>query len=306
MPEALPGDLVLRVGAAQAVVRPQAGARVCSLTLVHPDGRAVPVLYPYTAADVDPVNWAKGGIYPLVPYSNRIAQGQLLTADGSTVSLPPHPNAHPHTLHGHAHGLPWQVVQQDAASAHLRLDSPACAAWPWPLRADLQLRLPAHALQLDLSHSHSGLGLMPAGIGFHPYFLHQAQARLRYHAGRRWLADAEFLAHASEVLPADAGFDQPKPLPPGTLTDYLSEWDGAMDVELPQGDVLHLRSDAVLSHLVVHRPPQPLYLCLEPVSHVADGFNLAARGVSGTGTVQLPAGSVLRGQMSLSLSDHFF
>jgi len=47
----------------------------------------------------------------------------------------------------------------------------------------------------------------------------------------------------------------------------------------------------------------PLYLCLEPVSHVADGFNLAARGVAGTGAVLLPSGGVLRGQMTISLSD---
>jgi aldose 1-epimerase len=306
MPETLPGDLVLRAGAAQAVLRPQAGGRVCSLTLAHPDGRAVPVLYPYTAAGVDPVNWAKGGIYPLVPYSNRIARGQLHTADGATVTLPPHPNAQPHTLHGHAHGLPWAVVSHDDTSAHLRLDSPACAAWPWPLQADLRVQLSAQALHLSLSLSHGGDDLMPAGIGFHPYFLHEAPARLRYHAGRRWPADADFLAHDSEALPVDQGFDQAKALPPGTLTDYLSEWDGALDLELPQGDLLQLQVDPALSHLVVHRPPQPLYLCLEPVSHVADGFNLAAQGVPGTGTVQLPPGGVLEGRMSLSLAPFRF
>ena len=305
MPESLPGDLLLVAGAARAILRPQAGGRVCSLTLVHPDGHAVPVLYPYTDAEVDPLNWAKGGIYPLVPYSNRIARGQLHTAKG-TVALPPHPNAHPHTLHGHAHGLPWALVSHDGASAHLRLESPACAAWPWHLQADLRLRLTADALQLDLSLTHLGAGDMPAGIGFHPYFLHNANARLRYHAGRRWLADAEILAHSSEPLPTPEGFDAPKPLPPGTLTDYLSEWDGSLDLELPQGELLHLQTDAVLSHLVVHRPPMPLYLCLEPVSHVADGFNLAAHGVPGTGAVLLPSGGVLRGRMTIGLSDRRF
>jgi aldose 1-epimerase len=265
----------------------------------------VPVLYPYTDVGVDPLNWAKGGIYPLVPYSNRIAHGQLQTAKG-TVALPPHPNAQPHTLHGHAHGLPWTVVSHAEASAHLRLDSPACAAWPWHLQADLSLHLSAQALQLDLSLTHLGDGDMPAGIGFHPYFLHHENARLRYHAGRRWLADADFLARGSEPLPQPEAYDAPKPLPPGTMTDYLSEWDGTLDLELPKGELLRLQTDAVLSHLVVHRPPQPLYLCLEPVSHVADGFNLAARGVPGTGTVLLPSGGVLRGQMTLSLSDRRF
>ena len=305
MPESLPGDLLLTVGGARAVLRPQAGGRVCSLTLVHPDGHPVPVLYPYTDAEVDPLNWAKGGIYPLVPYSNRIAQGQLHTAKG-TVALPPHPNAYPHTLHGHAHGLPWAVVSHDDTSAHLRLDSPACAAWPWHLQADMRLRLTASALQLDLSLTHLGGGDMPAGIGFHPYFLHNENARLRYHAGRLWLADADFLAHGSEPRPLSDGYDEAKPLPPGTLTDYLSQWDGVLDLELPRGELLHLQTDAVLSHLVVHRPPLPLYLCLEPVSHVADGFNLAARGVPGTGAVLLPSGGVLRGQMTISLSDRRF
>ncbi len=305
MPELLPGDVLLRVGAAHAVLRPQAGGRVCSLTLVHPDGHAVPVLYPYTDAGVDPLNWAKGGIYPLVPYSNRIAQGQLHTASG-TVALPPHPNAQPHTLHGHAHGLPWAVVSHDDTSAHLRLDSPACAAWPWHLQADMYLRLSAHALQLDLSLTHLGAGDMPAGIGFHPYFLHHENARLRYHAGRRWSTELDCLALVSEPLPQPEAYDAPKPLPPGTLTDYLSEWDGALELELPQGEVLGLQTDPVLSHLVVHRPPQPIYLCLEPVSHVADGFNLAARGVPGTGAVLLSSGGVLRGQMTVSLSDRRF
>ena len=136
--------------------------------------------------------------------------------------------------------------------------------------------------------------------------MHEAPARLRYHAGRRWPADADFLAHGSEALPVAEGFDQARALPHGTLTDYLSEWDGVLDLELPQGDVLQLQADRVFSHLVVHRPPQPLYLCLEPVSHVADGFNLAARGVTGTGTVQLPPGSVLEGRMTIRLAPYRF
>jgi len=50
---------------------------------------------------------------------------------------------------------------------------------------------------------------------------------------------------------------------------------------------------------IVRRSPST---CVEPVSHVADGFNLAARGIDGTGTVWLPAGGELQGQLRLSLS----
>ena len=85
-----PGDLVLRAGKACAVLRPNAGGRVCSLTLARDDGRTVDVLFPYTAQGVDPLRWGKGGIYPLVPYSNRIANAQVQTP-GGVVQLTPHP-----------------------------------------------------------------------------------------------------------------------------------------------------------------------------------------------------------------------
>ena len=198
MPESVAGDVVLQAGQARATIRPLAGARVCDLVLQHPDGHTVPILYPYRAPDVDAVHWAKGGIYPLVPYSNRIGHGQL-NHPGGLVRLPAHPNTHPHTLHGHAHVVPWELVAQGAATAHLRLDSPPCDAWPW-----------------------------------------------------------------------------------------------------------HFQADTALSHLVLHRPADPLYLCIEPVSHVADGFNLAARAVRGTGSVFLPQGGQLRGELTLSLSDTIF
>ena len=100
MPEAstYPGDLVLRAGQACAVLRPAAGGRVCSLTLARDDGRTVDMLFPYTAQGVDPLRWGKGGIYPLVPYSNRIANAQVQTP-GGVVQLSPHPDAAPHSLH---------------------------------------------------------------------------------------------------------------------------------------------------------------------------------------------------------------
>ncbi len=52
----------------------------------------------------------------------------------------------------------------------------------------------------------------------------------------------------------------------------------------------------VWQHLVVYRPDNLAYLCLEPVSHVADGFNQAARGVQDTGTRWLAPGESLSGR----------
>ena len=302
MPEAaiFPGDLLLRAGAARAVLRPAAGGRVCSLSLARADGSAVDVLFDYSAQGVDPLRWAKGGIYPLLPYSNRIANAQVQTPDGQ-VALSPHPDAAPHTLHGPAHGMAWTVQAHDASSATLVLDHPASAAWPWHFKSTMHFQLNADALQMEMTLTNLDERRMPAGLGWHPYFRHVPQAQLRYQASQRWDSDADFLALSARPLPAGESFAKARALREGTMTDYLSGWDGRLDLSLPDGDVLQMQTGPALSHLVVHRPPQGGYLCIEPVSHVANGFNLAARGVAGTGTVQLAQGESITGPMTLRL-----
>ena len=296
----LPGDLLLTNGPARALLRPVAGGRVCSLQLAAPDGRPQEVLYPYTAAGVDALRWAKGGIYPLVPYSNRIAQARLATPDG-VVALAPHPDAAPHTLHGNAHGLPWRVQEHDATQALMVLDSPASPAWPWRYRVTQQIRLQADALTLELCLRNDDTRAMPAGLGFHPYFCHMPDARLGFQATTWWERSEDFLARAARHLGPDEGFERAHALPPGTCTDYFGGWDGRAELELPGGASLHLQGSGTLSHLVLHRPPQPLYLCLEPVTHVADGFNLAAQGQADTGTVLLAPGESFSASLTISL-----
>lgn len=299
----LRGDVVLQAGPARAVLRPAAGGRVCSLDLARADGSTAAVLYPYTAPGVDAVNWAKGGIYPLVPYSNRIAGSLMHTADGPA-ALPPHPNGAPHTLHGHAHGLPWTVTAHTATSATLTLDSPACPAWPWHLQAEMQLQLAPDALRLTLEVRNLSARTLPFGMGWHPYFRHLPSARLRYTASEVWPTTSDYLAQPPRALTAAEEFSQPRALRDGTMTDYLGGCTGPLDLELPEGDVLSITPQG-LPHLVVHRPAQPVYLCIEPVSHVANGFNLAAQGQTGTGTVQLAPGESMRSEMTLKLKPSF-
>ena len=145
---------------------------------------------------------------------------------------------------------------------------------------------------------------MPAGIGLHPYFQHLPQARLGYHAGTVWPPTAEFLASSSRAPNADEVYRPARPLVPGCLTHYVGAWDGRAEVELPPGALLRIEADQLFGHLVVHRPDNLAYLCLEPVSHVADGFNLAAQGVAGTGTCWLAPGESLAGAMRFSLANN--
>ncbi len=290
----------LEAGAASARLVPAAGGRISSLQLVQPGGGAVDVLHPYPEDFFDPVRWGKGGIYPLMPYSNRIAIARL-QVQGEEVLLSPHPDARPHTLHGNAHLLPWTLQRHDAATAVMVLDAAASPAWPWHYTGRLEVALVEAELHMRITVRNASMRVMPAGIGLHPYFHHAPQAVLAYAASTAWPATADFLAGMARAPLANEVHLPARPLPPGGLTRYVSDWDGTADVDLPRGERLRLLADAELRHLVVHRPDNLAYLCLEPVSHVADGFNLAARGVPGTGTRWLAPGESLSGELRLQL-----
>ncbi len=289
---------------ASARLLPHAGGRVTRLCWVDPVHGFTEVLHPYPDGPedhFDPIHWAKGGIYPLIPYSNRIESAKLWVGV-DTFSLTPHPDALPHALHGNAHTQAWQVDQLSASSATLRLDSPACAAWPWHYSASQHIVLTESDLCVSLALTHLGPNLMPAGIGLHPYFQHRPDAKLALGASKQWPVLPDFLPQGRQAVATDNPHAVPCALPPGTLTDYWADWDGKASLELPSGARLVLTSSATLRHLVVHRPASPIYLCLEPVSHVANAFNMAARGVADTGAVWLKPGETLSGEVCFRLA----
>ena len=291
-------------GGASARLLPAAGGRISALRLVRPEGGAVDILHPYPEDFFDPIRWAKGGIYPLMQYSNRIAQATV-TVNGEAVALTAHPDAAPHSLHGNAQGLAWQLAQSDASSAVMTVDSLASAAWPWHYTGRMHVELTPDELRVELKLRNVDTRTMPAGMGLHPYFRHRPEALIAYRAAAVWPPITEFLPGAARAPHPGEIYTPARSLPAGGRTDYVGGWDGVASVELQDAagasTWLKIVADPVFSHLVVHRPDNLAYLCLEPVSHVADGFNLAARGVADTGARLLAPGETMGGTIRFQL-----
>lgn len=239
-------------------------------------------------------------MYPLMPYSNRIENARLLL-DGEVIAIASHPEARPHSLHGNAHTQPWLATQTAPTSATLTLDSPASSAWPWAYHACQRFDLTATQLAVTLKLTNTSARRMPAGIGLHPYFRHETAALVGHNAKRCWPANHEFFPTSSRLLRPEEAYAAPRPLTDGTMTDYFCDWNGVAHLELPGGSTLNLSCDPVFAHFVVHRPPVPAYLCLEPVSHVTNAFNLAAKGIADTGSQVLEPGQSLTGQIHFTI-----
>ncbi|MGI9507619.1 MAG: aldose 1-epimerase, partial [Geminicoccaceae bacterium] len=65
---------------------------------------------------------------------------------------------------------------------------------------------------------------------------------------------------------------------------------------------LLIDADPIFRHVVVFVPPERNYLCVEPVTHVANAVNLANAGYDNTGLRVLQPGETLCGSMRFSAS----
>lgn len=275
-------------GEHEAVVAPSAGGRVLSLSSQLASGHhdwLVPVEMTHWPADA----WPKGGIFPLAPFSNRVRDG-VFTWAGRAIELDRYPGQ-PHALHGFAQEAVWSVTDQTPAQLVMEMTHPAGGrGWPWSWQARQTVHLHAGGLSLAMDITNLSDEAMPLGCGFHPYFTAQS---VNLNAATRWMHEQE-LALYSEV---NTEHDWDKGVE--TWTDFLSDWDGRCVIHWQNGLRLSMDTHGTMSQVVLHSP-LGRYLCVEPVTHVCDAFNLAANGRTGIGIQVLPPGSSTQIRLDLA------
>jgi len=114
--------------------------------------------------------------------------------------------------------------------------------------------------------------------------------RAHYRTGREWQIDAQYLATGEYQDHANAWCIEADGRE--ALAHYQSRWDGRLELEYPNAR-LELRASQPLSHFVAFAPADSAYLCLEPVSHLADAFNQPRDSWADAGTHELAPGQRL-------------
>jgi aldose 1-epimerase len=295
--------------------------------------RGAEVLRPASAEDRVAGNVRGFACYPLVPYSNRIANARL-AFDGRTHAIARNFGDHPHSIHGVGWQRPWRVAAHDGASARLVLDyvppgsgtelrsmppadsgaaadaavtaDAAATAWPWPFRATQWFALAADATGATLSArmtlANTGAAPFPFGLGFHPFFPRTATTELAFRADAVWETDATQLPTRRIAIPDDWRFEPPRAIGDVALDNVFAGWQGeAALVDRARARAVTIAADRAAGFLVVYVPRGRAFLAVEPVTHMTDAFNRAARGEAGTGARILRAGAAFSCTMRISV-----
>lgn len=249
------------------------------------------ILVPAERRSFEVTNWPRAGAYPLVPYHNRLADARI-AAGGEIVELRSHPAAAPHTLHGPGHARPWVAGAHDMNCFAMSLDYPADEDWPWDFRSEQHFELGDQSLRLTMTVENRSERPMPAGMGWHPYFT--SRDPIVSDARHLWSHRPDYLPDGTRI--ETTGGESAVQVP----TAYFEGWEKAK-IALGNGISATLTASSLFDFLVVHRG-DPTHICVEPVTHVANAWNLPLPPLQ-TGAILLSPGESLKGGIEITISD---
>src|SRR6185503_16826417 len=190
-------SLSLRAGRLAVELAPQAGGSIARFR--HGD---VDLLRPMTEEAMASGRGNDAACYPLVPFSNRIANGHLVF-DGQEFKLEQNWPSVRHPMHGEGWARAWDVASHDGRSAGLVHEHDAKKGWPFRYRAQLWFRIDEVGLSVNMAIENLERRAAPAGMGLHPFFTRDADSELKFRAAAVWLGDEDVLPTRRVAVPAE-------------------------------------------------------------------------------------------------------
>jgi aldose 1-epimerase len=225
----------------------------------------------------------------MAPWPGRLAGGTFAWA-GATVQLP---RTHGrHAIHGLLWDRPWRVESAGRTVAELAIDLPA-GVWPaaWRVRHQITLEPDRLTLAAELEAG----GLMPAALGWHPWFRRDGDVQL--------LVDADAVLATRGMLPtgeteAVSGRTDLRGGPRlGNRRLDHAYVDARSPASVRWDDLeLELAFDPAPATVIVHTPPGAF--CVEPQTAWPNALAMSAADQVRYGLRLLGPGEVLRATMT--------
>ncbi len=251
-------------------------------------GQAFDIMRPASQAALADNDVLATASFPLIPFSNRIAQGEF-NYQGQQAKLDVNMPPHPHPLHGQAWRQAWTIDEHNEHSATLGYQHPQGGnGWPWQYSATQHFELRDNELIISLTTHNEDSSAMPVGTGLHPYFPRTDDVEIDIPVKQVWLTDELCIPTELIDIPQDWRLNGPRTLSGLELDHCFTGWDGQARIRWPQHKLqLTLSHQGPLRYMVVFVPKGEDFFCVEPVSNITDFINMANRNTADTGLIEL-------------------
>lgn len=242
--------------------------------------------------------------FHMLPYSNRIRDGRF-RFEQETIQLE---DGDKHAIHGALRKLPWRVLSSDSSSVQCAISSSDHPSlnWPWAFDAQITHAIDGDTLSSTLSMTNRDSRNMPAGFGWHPYFVRHVDGATPV---LTLPVKAVFPDENGDCLPdgpatelpSALDFRSPRALDSDQRIDCcLAGLDGSCVIDWQEAGIrLNMTASDICRYLILYNPDMP-HFAVEPVTNANDAFNLASQGIE-SGMQVLGPGESLEATMVLKL-----
>ena len=237
--------------------------------------------------------------FPLVPFSNRIRNGEFNWQD-KQVKLPLNHLPENHVIHGHGWQAHWQVISHSNSELVLEYQHKA-DAWPFSYSVKQTFMLAGAALKMSLTVVNLSKSDMPTGLGFHPYFTRTQACTFHAVLSKMWAVDNECMP--TSIVDAPNGFQEAQGLNINNtiLDNAFINFQNKAQLHWPEWQAItDITTSNNCGFLVVYSPKKADFVCIEPVTHMTDAINMNALGYKNTGLESLSSNKTLHIWMNIS------
>lgn len=236
--------------------------------------------------------------FPMVPFCNRIRNGLFYWQDQAIQLSANHP-PEPHAIHGFGWQQPW-VTEHVSLNQILLSHNEEGLRWPFCYLARQLFTLSRRSVRVEMTVTNHSQQLMPAGLGFHPYFPLTPDVRFITHCSEKWLVDNNAMPTSRVPAPDSMASLMGFPLANSSLDNLFEGFDGHTKIIWPESRTqMDIRASNNCRFLQIFTPEDEDYFCVEPQSMCVDGFNRHQQGDSSTGVALLAPGETLKIWMEL-------
>ncbi|MBE6449075.1 MAG: hypothetical protein E7013_00010 [Alphaproteobacteria bacterium] len=243
-------------------------------------------------------------MFPMLPYAFRIKGGEF-TYWGIKRLVPLNHPLFSDPIHGDGWKSSWKVRETTSSKVVLTLkhEKEKDKGYPFSYESKIVYSLTGKTLNIELNLTNKGLMPMPCGLGLHPYFNKTQNVELKFSTKNVWHHENDPIDRPYRT-PEEWSFKESKPLNEMVFDTCFGGFENSAEITWPKyKHSLKVRTDDLFSHLALYAPYRKNFFCLEPTSMTADAFNIAARGVVGSGIQSIGKDETLTGVISFEVNE---
>jgi aldose 1-epimerase len=285
-------EVHLACGEYQCSIAPTAGGRLTTLSWKS-DGSTYNLIIPLATREFEDHHWPKAGAFPMAPFSNRLPNAGFVY-QSRWRSLVPGPGGN-FAQHGISHRRAWSLVERSDTCALIEyIHKQGDDGWEWPFSISQLVEISDGGLSITFTLINLAGEPMPVSIGWHPYHpIHKTGGEITIAAALRVPLDQEGRASAASgpaptLDPSDNVFEVLK-----GETIAFSGWNQKAAIPVSE-EVEAIVSVQGWRNLVVHRPKDAAYACIEPAQLLPGTLGDLALQETGVGVLDPGASTSAR------------